>query len=245
MTKLRLTLLAVCVAALTGCASGDYKLYAEGQSKIESAKYLAEAERWKAMGSIAANGTESAKIAAVVAMAMSGQQGGGGNGGTKIQAPQANEALQWASLLVPSITQLAGISANVKLGMAQSDNAARVAMSTNDAFVGIAGKIQAPAVAAANVTTTTTTNTTSSADVSTTFSGTGVLGSGSYATAANPTTTTTSSANPTTTTTTTNANPTTTTTTTNANPTTTTTTGATVTCTGNTVTTGNQGCPTP
>lgn len=242
MKFIKLSILGLAVAALAGCASDDYKMYADSQAKIDTAKYTADAERWKAMGVIAANGTESAKIAAVIAMAMSSTSGTGSGGGSQMQRPQASEALQWASLIVPSVTQLAGISANMRLGIAQSDNAFKASVSMNETFLGMAGKIQAPA---ANVTTTTTTNTTSSADVTTTFSGTGVLGSGTYTTAANPTTTTTTNANPTTTTTTSTANPTTSTTTTNANPTTTTTTTptTTITCTGNTVTTGNNGCP--
>jgi hypothetical protein len=65
--------------------------------------------------------------------------------------------------------------------MAQSNNSARVAISTNETFYGLAGKIQAPVVTTpqANVTSNT----------SYTLSGTGVLGSGSYSTIANPTTT--------------------------------------------------------
>jgi hypothetical protein len=157
----KLLLLALAALALTGCATKDYELYADSHAKIEIAKANAEAERYKAMGAIAQSGDASAKVAAVVALAL-------GQSGTKAEtpmtAPQNNQALQWASILVPSVTQLYGISA-----IAQSDNASKVAVSTNDAFVGIAGRIQAPAAS------NTTTNT---------LSGTGVLGSGTYTTSA-------------------------------------------------------------
>jgi hypothetical protein len=92
-----------------------------------------------------------------------------------IQAPRESGALQWASVLVPGLTNLYSIAANTRVSMAQSDNSARVAMSTNESFVGIAGKIQAPV---ANVTTTTT------------LSGTGTMGAGSYTTTDSHATTT-------------------------------------------------------
>lgn len=147
---------------LTGCANQDYALYAKAQSDVEIARHNADAAKYKAMGDIAASGDQSAKVAAVMALAM-----GQGNAPQQVmQAPQASTALQWAQVLVPGLTQIAGISANMRVGLAQSDNSSKVAISTNEAFVGIAGKIQAPAA-----TTTTTTNT---------LSGSGVLGSGTY-----------------------------------------------------------------
>lgn len=70
------------LAALAGCASPDmYRQYAEGQAKIEVAKYTAQAEKYKAIAQIAGTGDSTAKVAAVVAMAM-GDMGGGGGGGT-------------------------------------------------------------------------------------------------------------------------------------------------------------------
>lgn len=183
------TLLLFFVLALTGCASNDYALYADSQARAETARHQADAARYKAMADIAASGTEAAKVAAVMAMTL-GQ--GGQAQAARLQAPQASEALQWASILVPGLTQIAGIAANTRLATVQSNNAARVAESTNGALLGIAGKIQAPMQAAANVSnvTTTTTRTDRHDSVQTTLSGTGTLGSGAYSTAANPVTTT-------------------------------------------------------
>lgn len=166
---------------LGGCASTtEYGTYAQGQAHIETARYAAEAAKYKAMADIAASGDATAKVAAMFALAMGGNgPGAGGHGAsTQLKAPEApgQSILQWASVLVPALTQGYGIYSNTKLGMTNSNNAARIAESTNSTFLGIAGKIQSPA---ANVTTTTTT----------TLSGTGVIGSGSYATNANPTTT--------------------------------------------------------
>jgi hypothetical protein len=199
--------------ALTGCASTDYDSYAKAQGEIARAKSDADTARYTALSEIAKTGTESAKIAAVMALAL-------GSGSTtqatqQVQAPQASQALQWAQVLVPSITNIAGLHYASKASTSAAESSARVAESTNAAFLGMAGKIQAPVVAAAvmpqaNVTTTTTTTTTDNhassvstdshavattnanpTTTTTALSGTGTLGSGAYSTAANPVTTTT------------------------------------------------------
>lgn len=181
--RLKLGAISVAILAMTGCASTkEYQIYAEGQARIEAAKYAAEAARYNAMAKIAESGDTSAKVAAVIALAMGAASNGQSNS-AQLRAPEApgDSALRWASILVPSLTQGYSIYANTKLGMAQSNNSARVAISTNETFYGLAGKIQAPVVTTpqANVTSNT----------SYTLSGTGVLGSGSYSTIANPTTT--------------------------------------------------------
>lgn len=153
----RITLLIACAAlALTGCASNDYALYAKGQAESDTARHNADAAKYKAMADIAATGTDSAKVAAVMALALGAQgQAGQAGQGMRLQAPQASSALQWAQVLVPGLTQMAGIAANMQVATTQSNNAARVAESTNASFVGIASQIQA----APTITTTTTTST--------------------------------------------------------------------------------------
>lgn len=171
-------LIALIVAAsLTGCAATEeYKLYANGQAQIETAKHTADAAKYAAMADIARSGTESAKIAAVMALALGNQNS---NQTTRIQAPQPNQALQWAQVLVPGITQVAGMRYNYLSTQTQSNNSARVAESTNATFLGMAGRIQAPA---ANITNTTTTTTTSTDNHTQTLAGTGTLGTGAYST---------------------------------------------------------------
>lgn len=162
------TCLLLSLLVLAGCASNDYALYADTAAKTEIARHNADAARYKAMSDIASSGTEAAKVAAVIAMAL-GQ--GTSTQASRLQAPQASEALQWAQVLVPGLTQIAGIAANARVAQVQSNNAARVAESTNNTFAGIAGKIQAPA---ANVMTTDS--------HAQTLTGTGTLGSGAYET---------------------------------------------------------------
>ena len=201
---MKLVLISIALA-LTGCATTEYADYAKAQGDIARANAEVQSARYNALSKVAETGTESAKIAAVMALAL------GGSSSTQavqqVQAPQPSQALQWAQVLVPSITNIASLHYTSRASMAASESAARVSESTNAAFVGLASKIQAPVtvvpqtvtpvVAApvlpqANVTTTTTStdnhavsNTTSSSTTST-LSGTGVLGSGSYSTVSTP-----------------------------------------------------------
>lgn len=164
------TLLIVALASslLMGCANTEYLAYSRAQTEIEVSKNLALSAKYKAMETIAQSGDATAKVAAVMALSMSSQ--GGNSQGASIAAPAPNQALQWASVLVPGVTQVLGMRYNYLSTVQQSNNSAAVAQSTNASFVGIAGKIQA--------TNTTNTN-------NTILSGTGSLGTGTYTTTDN------------------------------------------------------------
>lgn len=157
--RIALGALAVISLFLGGCATGDYAAYAA----IHKAQSEAQAARYQALAKIAEMGDTTAKVAAVMSL-----QNSGPGAQSQVAAPVSNGqvALQWASLLTAPLTQAYGISQQVKLGMRQSDNSTAVAVSTNNAFVGMASQIQAPAP-------------------NMTLSGTGVLGSGSYSIGAN------------------------------------------------------------
>lgn len=148
----------VTVSLLTGCATAEYQAYAD----IHKAKAQAEAARYAALADIAKQGDTTAKVAAVMSLNQ-----GGGQGQSQVAAPKSfgDHALQWTAALFPSLTTIYSVNKQTQLGVTQSNNAAALGMSTNAAFVGMAGKIQAPA---ANITTNTT------------LSGTGVIGGGSY-----------------------------------------------------------------
>jgi len=150
----------IAVLSLTGCATAEYQAYADAHK----AQAAAQTARYQALADIAKQGDTTAKVAAVMSLQMGGVQQN-----TQINAPKswADYALQWTGLLLPTVGQIYTINKQTTLGMRQSDNATAVAVSTNNAFVGIAGKIQAPA---ANVTT---------------IGGNGVIGSGSYSIGAN------------------------------------------------------------
>jgi hypothetical protein len=155
--KLIATTLAV--LSLTGCATGQYQAYADAHK----AQAAAQTARYQALADIAKMGDTTAKVAAVMSLQM-----GGGQQNAQIAAPKswAEQALQWTGLLLPTIGQVYTINKQTSLGMRQSDNATALGISTNNAFVGIASQIQAPA---ANVT----------------LSGTGVIGAGTYSIGAN------------------------------------------------------------
>ena len=204
----KLFIIVTCIL-LSACSTTDYKMYSDSvteielnKTRIEIARHNAEAEKYKAMAVIASSGTETAKVAAVIAMTVGT---GGGNSQSQqnyqtLRAPESasETALRWGSILIPSLTQLYTVKAAADVSMRNSDNNAAIAQSTNAAFVGMAGKIQAPAastvvVPQANVSTVTTTKTdshnTTTDSRAYTLSGTGTLGTGAYSNT--PTTTTT------------------------------------------------------
>ena len=149
----------LCALSLTGCATAEYQAYADAHK----AQAAAQTARYQALADIAKMGDTTAKVAAVMSLQMGSPQQN-----TQINAPKnwADYALQWTGLLLPTFGQVYTINKQTTLGLRQSDNATALGVSTNNAFVGIASQIQAPA---ANVT----------------LSGTGVIGAGSYTIGAN------------------------------------------------------------
>ncbi len=133
---MKLTLIAVCgVLALTGCATKDYALYAETQQKIAQANAMSDAARYAALAEIAKQGDSAAKVAAVMSLQMSG----GGSSGPRVQQvnpPRSvgDVALQWTSVLLPTLSNLYGINANRQVAITQSNNQAAIAQSTNNTF---------------------------------------------------------------------------------------------------------------
>jgi hypothetical protein len=73
---------------------------------------------------------------------------------TQLAAPrsQVDTLMQALGIFVPAIVQGYGIHSNQIVSTTASNNATALGISTNQAFVGMAGQIQAPA---ANVTTNT------------------------------------------------------------------------------------------
>lgn len=199
----------IAAVALTGCATQDYKLYAESQIAIAQAKASADIAKYQALSKIAESGDATSKVAAVLSLQMNGaapqQQ-------QQINAPRSfgDHAFQWASLLIPTTSTLMSNIYTVKsqtnlgitqsnnataLGVAQSNNATATATNTANAFVAtatagftsntaIAGKIQAPQP---NITLSGTGVIGNGTYTQTTMSGTGVLGTGTYTTDNRPT----------------------------------------------------------
>lgn len=171
-------LMLIPTALLVACASPDYQGYLAAQQAAAAAAAQADTARYNALATIAKT-DGSAAVAAAMALAMGRPQP------TQVAAPAPNQALQWASIIVPAMGQAWAVSRSADVAINASNNASASAIGTSNAFVAIAGKIQAPVVAPAvlpqGVTTTNnTTTTTDSHDQ--TLSGTGTLGSGAYST---------------------------------------------------------------
>ena len=134
MIKLAATL---AVLSLVGCASTDYTKYSETQVAI--ARYKAEAEkaRYAVLTEIVKKGDPTASVAAVMSMQMGM---GAGNQDQRLEAPRnsGDDALKWASLLLPTAVQGFGIYSNAKVATTQSNNATTTALSTNNTFASIA-----------------------------------------------------------------------------------------------------------
>ena len=151
---MRLAVIALAALALTGCASTDYAAYAEAQASIASAKAEADKARYHALAHIAQTGGDAAKVAAVMSLQFGAPQS---SSAVAAPRPAGDTLLQWASILVPAATQAYAIGKNATVQIEAGRNAAATAQSTNQAFVDIAGQIQAPGAV-------TTTNTTTSTD---------------------------------------------------------------------------------
>lgn len=139
---------AACLA-LVGCSSaGDYyrSVEASNAHNVALAKAHAEAEtvRYGALMKIAQSGDATAQVAAAMALAMSGQ--GGRVSQAAVAQPQPSEALQWASVLVPGVTQGLSIYYNTRASMAANDNATTLGINTNATFGKFASEINSPTI---------------------------------------------------------------------------------------------------
>lgn len=138
------TILIAAALLLAGCSNmGQYyaSVDAANVRQVEVAKAHAEAEsvRYQALMRIAESGDATAKVAATMALAFGGQ----GQRTTQTVTPSVpqNEALQWASIIVPGVTQGMSIYYNAQTSMRSSDNATRLGLSTNATFGQFASEI--------------------------------------------------------------------------------------------------------
>ena len=132
MRKLTLSVVAVAALTLTACASPDYQQYAKSQQQIAQSRAAADQARYMALAEIARSGDTTAKVAAVIALQQGTPQQSTGT--TKISAPTGfgDTALKWASVLVPSLTQVYGIGKNAEVAIVNSNNSLQGKVSDND-----------------------------------------------------------------------------------------------------------------
>ena len=144
---MKLILIAAALA-LTGCASyTDYYRSVDAanarQVEVQRAQAEADAIRYQALMRIAESGDATAKVAATMALALGTQ---GRHVPLAVPAQPQNEALQWASILVPGVTQGMGIYYNAKTNMNANNNATALGLSTNQTFGQFATEINSPTV---------------------------------------------------------------------------------------------------
>jgi hypothetical protein len=183
------------ILILSSCASHEgYYITQREQTaaweRVEIARAQAAAKRYDALSVAARDGSDLARVAVAFATA-------GLNNAQHISSPPPqvqpppDEAYKWASLIIPTAANIASVGFGYKLGAVQSNNAARQAEASYGAIASVAnggfgtatalaGFIQAPGPVT-NTTTNTTTTSTNTTSTNQTLSGTGVLGSGSYA----------------------------------------------------------------
>jgi uncharacterized membrane protein YgcG len=182
------------IALLGGCATTnkDYLALLTAQQAVAVQNAEAAKARFNAMSQIAQTGDASSRTAAVMAMAM-------------VQTPHVNlppppesEAFKWASIILPSVTNLGTGFFGYRLGVAQSNNNRDITVAGYNTF----GTMATSGFAAVQNTATAGFN--SNAQLGSfiqapqpniTLSGTGVIGSGSFSAPVTTTTTTTSNSN--------------------------------------------------
>ena len=136
---------AVGVLALTGCASNNYQQYVQAQENIATARAEADIARYKALEAIANRGDTTARVAAVIALQQGAPQA---NTSPKLEQPSSagDTALRWASVLVPSLTQIYGIGKSTDLAIVNSNNNKEVAIHSNETMLGFGKLIVDPIV---------------------------------------------------------------------------------------------------
>jgi hypothetical protein len=120
---------------------------------------MAETARYAALAEIAKTGDSGARVAAVMSINF-GSQGGNGPRVQQVAPPKTfgETALQWTSVLLPSLTNIYGITANRQVAVTQSNNQAAVAKSTNETFATMNGNMATSNTAIANAGFTAVTN---------------------------------------------------------------------------------------
>lgn len=142
---LALVLLAV---SLTGCASNKSGYYAAVEAAhkhmTEVARMRADVEKARAnsLYSLAQGGSETSRVAAAMALAFSGQ-GGGGDQWPQAMMPQEpqSEALQWFTAAAPLAGSLGQGWFSYRGAVKGAEFARDIALSTNEAFANMGSSI--------------------------------------------------------------------------------------------------------
>ena len=132
MKKLSIALAAA--LTLTACATGNDAYYAAVRER-EQRQAEQELRSDTAIAQMAATGDAQAKGMAIMYFASKGQQNKAAQQAIAAPKSVAEQILPWASLLVPSITQIYGIKSQTDVAITNSNNALEAGKSNNDMIV--------------------------------------------------------------------------------------------------------------
>jgi hypothetical protein len=132
--KAIITIITLLAIGLTGCATGNdayYKAIEARENRLAQQEMLADT----AIADMAAKGGDQAKGMGIMYFAL--KAAGAKAGQQMIAAPKtvAEQILPWASLLVPSLTQIYGIKAQTDVAIINSNNSVKNQESSNDMIV--------------------------------------------------------------------------------------------------------------
>jgi hypothetical protein len=130
---MKLALTAIAALTLTACATGQdayYNAIAEREKRQADNELRADT----AIANMAATGDAQAKGMGLMYFALKAQNKGSQ---TMIAAPKsvAEQILPWASLIVPSLTQIYGIKAQTDVAITNSNNSVLNQESSNEMIV--------------------------------------------------------------------------------------------------------------
>jgi hypothetical protein len=127
---------AIGVFALTGCATvSDYNMYAQTQQLIASKQAEADIARSNALKDIAAMGSDTAKVAAVMSLQFGTQSQPRSTGQVAAPTSFGDTMLKWASVLVPGLTQVYAIGKSTDVAITHSNNSVELQKSSNEMVV--------------------------------------------------------------------------------------------------------------
>jgi hypothetical protein len=127
---------AIGVFALTGCATvSDYNMYAQTQQLIASKQAEADIARSNALKEIAAQGDSAAKVAAVMSLQFGTVNQPRSTGQVAAPTGFGDTMLKWASVLVPSLTQVYAIGKSTDVAITHSNNSVKSQQSNNEMVV--------------------------------------------------------------------------------------------------------------
>jgi hypothetical protein len=146
MKKLAIVSAIAVFSLTTGCASmTDYNLYSQTQQIIAQKNAEAEIARSNALKEIAAMGSDTAKVAAVMSLQFSAQNS---QRQQQIAAPSSmgDTMLKWASVLVPSLTQFYAIGKSTEVAITHSNNSVKSQQSNNEMVVDLVQGRETPII---------------------------------------------------------------------------------------------------